>query len=85
VVSLLKLAFELDALIGEKIVADIPVAVLCNKCDLDEALPSAELCERIQYPALEKMQGSEKIAIFRISVLKGEGYQAAFRWVSKCM
>jgi signal recognition particle receptor subunit beta len=74
--------FELDALIGEKIVADVPVAILCNKCDLEEALPSKEICERIQFEELQKMQGSEKLAMFRISVLKGEGYQAAFRWVS---
>ena len=76
--------FELDALIGEKIVADIPIAVLCNKCDLaDQAMPTAEICKRIQYDELKKMQGEEKINMFRISVLKGQGYQAAFRWVSQ--
>ena len=75
--------FELDALIGEKIVADVPVAVLCNKCDLEAALPSREICDRIQYDDLKRQQGDDKIAMFRISVLKGEGYQSAFRWVSK--
>eukprot|EP00980_Cylindrotheca_fusiformis_P000360 scaffold91_cov127-Cylindrotheca_fusiformis.AAC.20 len=75
--------FELDALIGEKIVADIPVAVLFNKCDLDESLSSKELCEGIKFDELQKIQGRDKLAVFRISVLKGEGYQSAFNWVSK--
>ena len=75
--------FELDALIGEKIVQDVPVAVLCNKCDLETAMPSKDICQRIQFDELQKMQGEDKIAIFRISVLRGEGYQSAFRWVSK--
>ncbi|CAJ1945484.1 unnamed protein product [Cylindrotheca closterium] len=76
-------AFELDALIGEKIVADVPVAIMCNKCDLDEALSSKEIEEGLHYQELQKMQGEENIAMFRISVLKGEGYQSAFRWVAK--
>jgi GTP-binding protein SAR1 len=73
---------ELDALIGEKIVQDVPVAVLLNKCDLEEAMSSAEICQRIQFDELQRMQGEDKIALFRISVLRGEGYQAAFRWVA---
>lgn len=75
--------FELDALIGEKIVENVPIVVMCNKCDLDEALSSREIQERIDYPNLQRMQGTENIALFRISVLQGEGYHAAFRWVSK--
>jgi GTP-binding protein SAR1 len=74
--------YELDALIGEKIVADVPVAVLLNKCDLEEAMPTSEICQRIQFDELQRMQGQDKIALFRISVLRGEGYQAAFRWVA---
>lgn len=74
--------FELDALIGEKIVQDIPVAILLNKCDLDEACSTAQVCEKIHFEDLQRMQGDDKIAIFRMSVLKGEGYQDAFRWVA---
>ena len=74
--------FELDALIGEKIVEGLPVAILLNKCDLEEAASTADICERIQYDALRKMQGDDKISVFRMSVLRGEGYQAAFRWVA---
>ena len=76
-------AFELDALIGEKVVADIPIAIMCNKCDLDEAMSTEEIEEGLHYEELQKMQGEENIAMFRISVLKGEGYTAAFRWVAK--
>lgn len=75
-------AFELDALVGERVVGGLPVAVLLNKCDLETAMPTAEICSRIQYADLQRMQGEDKIALFRISVLRGEGYQAAFRWIS---
>lgn len=75
-------AYELDALIGEKILPDIPVALLLNKCDIVEtAMTTQEVCERIEYNRLAAEHGGE-IAIFRISVLQREGYQAAFRWVA---
>jgi len=74
--------FELDALIAEKIVEGLPVAILLNKCDVEEAISTAEICKRIQYDDLQRMQGEDKIAVFRISVLRGEGYQSAFRWVA---
>ena len=35
--------FELDALIGEKLVEGIPIAVLFNKCDLPAAVPSSNV------------------------------------------
>eukprot|EP00536_Pseudo-nitzschia_multiseries_P003682 jgi/Psemu1/186452/e_gw1.58.24.1 len=76
-------AFELDALIGEKVVEDLPVAILLNKCDMESAVSTAEVCRKIQYDDLRRMQGEDKIAIFRMSVLRGEGYQAAFRWVAE--
>jgi GTP-binding protein SAR1 len=74
-------AYELDALIGEQMLADLPVAILLNKCDMPNAMPSTEVCERIEFKALQDMQGDTKLQIFRISVLKGEGYQEAFRWI----
>jgi GTP-binding protein SAR1 len=78
-----EVGYELDALIAERVVADLPIAILFNKCDLHEAMSSEEMCQRIQYSDLERMQGPEKMASFRISVLRGEGYQEAFRWISK--
>jgi putative protein kinase ArgK-like GTPase of G3E family len=58
--------------------ADLPVAILLNKCDMPNAMTS-----RVKYANASnsrpcKMQGHTKLQIFRISVLKGEGYQEAF-------
>ena len=74
--------FELDALIGEHIVADIPIALLFNKCDLPNAISSKDICQRLNYDELVQNHGADKISAFRISVLRGEGYQQAFRWVA---
>lgn len=76
-------AFELDALIAEKLLENLPVAILLNKCDLPEALPTREISARIEYPRLQRLQGEDKMNIFRISVLEGQGYQAAFQWISR--
>ena len=60
-----------------------PVAILLNKCDLeDQALSTDEICQRIDYQHLVQQYSSERIAMFRISVLRGEGYQEAFQWIS---
>lgn len=74
--------YELDAMLAERVIDTdaIPVAILLNKCDLPDARPTQEVCEKIQYPELLKL--SSKMRIFRISVLKGEGYQEAFSWIS---
>mmetsp|Transcript_19211 Transcript_19211/g.31910 ORF Transcript_19211/g.31910 Transcript_19211/m.31910 type:complete len:193 (-) Transcript_19211:97-675(-) len=74
--------YELDALIADGIITDIPVAILLNKCDLPDARPSNEVVDKIQYSDLIKMHPEEKMRIFRISVLRGEGYQEAFQWIS---
>jgi GTP-binding protein SAR1 len=74
--------FELDALVGEKVVEDIPIAILFNKCDLPGAISSKDICQRMKYDELVQTHGAEKISAFRISVLRGEGYQQAFRWVA---
>lgn len=74
-------AYELDALINEQVLENIPIALMFNKCDLETALSNEEICKVIDYENLEKTQGQHKIRIFRISVLKGEGYQDAFRWI----
>ena len=71
--------YELDALLVE-IEETIPVAIMLNKCDLPEARPSAEICEKIQYA--DFAHRGDKIRVFRISVLKGEGYQEAFQWIA---
>jgi GTP-binding protein SAR1 len=77
-------AYELDALVG--LLQGIPVALLLNKCDLPAAMGTAEICERLEFARLQQEHGNEQpqkeqMAVFRISVLKGEGYQDAFRWI----
>lgn len=74
--------YELDALIADGIITDVPIAILLNKCDLPDARPSSEICEKMQFSDLTKMHPQEKMRIFRISVLRGEGYQEAFQWIS---
>jgi len=74
--------YELDALVAEGVVEDLPVAVLLNKCDLPEATSSGEVCAKIQYHDIVNMHGEDKIQVFRISVLRGEGYEEAFKWIS---
>lgn len=76
-------AYELDALIFEHHLLDhIPIAILLNKCDLETALSTQEICQRIEYDKIKQQQGEDRISIWRISVLKGEGYPEAFRWIS---
>lgn len=80
-------AFELDALVaGDQTLAGIPIAVLLNKCDLETAMSTEEVCQRLEWDTLVQAQGGpEMMQIFRISVLRSEGYQQAFRWVGKTM
>jgi GTP-binding protein SAR1 len=61
---------------------NIPVAILCNKCDLSSAVSSDIICEKLDYSRLEAMHAPNKIALFRISVLTGQGYDEAFQWIN---
>lgn len=74
--------YELDALIADGVIEGLPVAILLNKCDLQEAASSAQICEKIQYQDIVSMHGVDKVRVFRISVLRGEGYEEAFKWLS---
>lgn len=46
-------AFELDALVGEQLLAGLPVAILLNKCDIPEACSTDEICQRIEFTRLQ--------------------------------
>jgi GTP-binding protein SAR1 len=61
---------------------NVPVAVLCNKCDLDSAAASSVIAEKLDYARLEQMHAPNKLAMFRISVLTGQGYDEAFQWIN---
>lgn len=73
---------ELDALVAEGTVEGVPVAVLLNKCDMEAARRSEEVAAAIGFEELCMRQGEDYMQMFRISVLKGEGYQEAFQWVA---
>jgi len=77
-----EVSYELDSLIEEGVLQDLPVALVFNKCDLPTALPSTEILKTLNYDTLSSVQGEDKMKAFRISVLKGEGHQDVFRWVS---
>lgn len=74
--------YELDHLIAEGLLEDKPIALLYNKCDLETALSSSDIAEKLQFNDLIQLHGVEKIRVFRISVLRGEGYQEALKWIS---
>ena len=79
---LVEVGEELDALVHDGIIEDVPLAILLNKCDLESALPSQYIAESIWFEEVVKRHGEEKIGMFRMSVLRGEGYQDAIRWVA---
>lgn len=74
--------YELDNLVAEGVLEGLPIAVLLNKCDLTDAASSSQVCEKIQFEDLVDMHGQDMIKVFRISVLRGEGYEEAFQWVA---
>ena len=73
---------ELDALIAEGAVEGAPLAIMLNKCDLETAQSSDQIAAAIGFEELSMRHGDDKISMFRISVLRGEGYQDAFKWIS---
>lgn len=79
-------AYELDALL-ETLDAGIAVCVLLNKCDLPAALSTTDILQQLEWERLERerkaVNAESAMAVFRISVFKGEGYTEAFRWVGK--
>ncbi|CAM9791825.1 unnamed protein product, partial [Ectocarpus fasciculatus] len=74
--------WELSEMLSDANLDGVPVAVLYNKSDL----PDAALCRppvlvgREQLD-LERLEARRPIKTFVTSVLKGEGYPDAFRWL----
>jgi GTP-binding protein SAR1 len=60
----------------------IPLALLLNKCDLPEALPSAEILQKIDFLNVKNYQEEKYLRVFRISAIRNEGYAEAFQWIS---
>ena len=74
---------ELDALVGEGMLEDgVPLAILLNKSDLGGALGSEFIADQIWYNEIVEKLGADRVQMFRMSVLRGKGYQDALRWVA---
>ena len=66
---------------SDHVLAQLPVAILLNKCDLEQAAETDLILEKMDYAHLQKLHGADKLRVFRISVLQGTGYHDAFRWI----
>ncbi|XP_062859009.1 GTP-binding protein SAR1b [Trichomycterus rosablanca] len=82
---------ELDSLLSDETIANVPVLVLGNKIDRPEALSEASLR---QFFALDgqttgkgvvslKELNARPLEVFMCSVLKKQGYGEGFRWLSQ--
>lgn len=59
-----------------------PVAIFLNKCDMDGAASTDDICQRIDWNALQQAYPPDKIKIFRGSVWQEQGYPQAFQWMA---
>mmetsp|Transcript_5397 Transcript_5397/g.7278 ORF Transcript_5397/g.7278 Transcript_5397/m.7278 type:complete len:191 (+) Transcript_5397:108-680(+) len=76
---------ELDALVNEGAIEGCPLAILVNKSDLDGAATPEEVAGAIGFEELAMIHGEEEMAIFRTSIVLGEGYTEAFQWLSSML
>lgn len=76
--------YELDALIHDIKAMKVPLLILFNKCDLEQALPNDEIIPKMELERLEK-EHTGPMQIFRISVLEKTGFAPAFQWVARSM
>eukprot|EP00472_Partenskyella_glossopodia_P005324 CAMPEP_0197520440 /NCGR_PEP_ID=MMETSP1318-20131121/5788_1 /TAXON_ID=552666 /ORGANISM="Partenskyella glossopodia, Strain RCC365" /LENGTH=188 /DNA_ID=CAMNT_0043072007 /DNA_START=39 /DNA_END=605 /DNA_ORIENTATION=+ len=67
-------------LLRDQALKTIPIAILGNKSDRKDAVDMVRLREEIGLPKL--YSDTEKIKMFRTSVIEGYGYPAAFSWLA---
>jgi GTPase SAR1 family protein len=61
----------------------VPVAILINKCDLlEEAATTDDILAKLDFGHLCSLHPPHLLQVFRISVLTGDGYPDAFKWVA---
>jgi len=83
-------AMELDALIsgsgddgdGGGVLDGVPLAIMLNKCDLESAQGNEFIADSIEFGEILDRHGEDMVQMFRMSVLRGEGYADAFRWIA---
>ena len=83
-------AIELDALVsgdedeegGGGILNGVPLAIMLNKCDLERAQGNDFIADRIEFGEVLCRHGEGMVKMFRMSVVRGEGYTDAFRWIA---
>jgi GTP-binding protein SAR1 len=59
-----------------------PVAIFCNKCDVEGALAMEEILLKMDFPSLQAAYPADRLAVFEGSVWQGSGYPEAFRWMA---
>jgi len=73
---------ELEQLaLSKELPADVPVVIFGNKCERKDSAPAEALAKALDIAKLHAAT-ERPIELFMISCLKGEGYEAGFRWLS---
>ena len=82
---------ELNSLLSDEQIADVPILVLGNKIDVPGAAGEDELrtvlglhgrtTGKIDPPSRKEL-ASRPLELFMVSVLKQQGYGKGFRWLS---
>ncbi|AKU37472.1 GTP-binding protein [Scale drop disease virus] len=70
---------EFDALLNDELLHDVPILVLGNKIDKQNAIGEVELRHIFGIYG----QTSRPVEVFMCSVLKQQGYGSGFRWLSQ--
>lgn len=83
---------ELQKLLDDKSVENIPIVVLGNKIDIPVAASEDELRNGIDLPRhrttgtiIKSGEAARPVELFMVSVLKRMGYDEAFKWLAQCV
>jgi len=83
---------ELDSLLMDDQIANVPVLILGNKIDVPTAASEDYLKDHFKLRCtgkgnvpLDSLNGGRPIELFMCSVLKKQGYGEGFRWLSQYM
>ena len=68
---------ELDLMLSEEELKDVPVLVLANKQDLPNAMNELEVCNGLGLTEIK----NRKWSLFKVSAVQGSGLQESFQWL----